>query len=134
MHLYCNMEWRGFPLVGAFPTWWYCCTLLIWLMKFQVSSFRLLQIAKPSMAFCYCYLQAIPKSWGFMMEALDKEVMLSLTSENPDLDMLLPVSLVRWHPSARVCCRGSRTLCINLRIVPSAPPYQLLALEIENHI
>lgn len=50
---------------------------------------------RTSMPYSWCYLQAIPYTWGFIKKALDKEAMLSSTPENPASDMCVPVSLVR---------------------------------------
>lgn len=56
-----------------------------------------------------------------MSDAEERKAVLMSTLENPAAEILSPVSLVRWHPSATVCCNGSKTRCITLRNVPSAP-------------
>jgi hypothetical protein len=50
---------------------------------------------RTSMPYSWCYLQAIPYTWGFIRKASDKKAMLSSTPENPASDIRIPVSLVR---------------------------------------
>lgn len=73
---------------------------------------------------CCYYLRAIPYTWGLIIERVDKKAMLMSTLENPAADILEPVFLVRWQPSATVCCKGSKIPCTNFRNVPSAQQQQ----------
>ncbi|MFS8031768.1 hypothetical protein Hanom_Chr17g01549851 [Helianthus anomalus] len=65
-----------------------------------------------------------------MSDAEERKTFFMSVLENPAADILSPVSLVRWHPSATTCCSGSKVRCITLRNVPSAlTKYKRLLLQ-----
>lgn len=65
-------------------------------------------------------MQAIPYAWGFINDAEERKAVFMSKFEKPALEIVSPVSLVRWHPSATTCCNGSKKLCITFRSEPSA--------------
>ncbi|KAJ0812634.1 hypothetical protein HanPSC8_Chr17g0764141 [Helianthus annuus] len=80
-----------------------------------------------------------------MSDAEERKTFFMSVLENPAADILSPVSLVRWHPSATTCCSGSKARCITLRnLLPSAatcstnmyipPGLSTLLTSARNHI